>query len=113
MKKCPKCSNTLIKVDSVKPYTKRFSVPVSLTTQVIIIYIWSAFVYGIFPEAYKTLAVVIYFAIGNYYLYKEYLIEKEGSIYECKECKSIFKGTKLEVFSYSEWSKNEYNKSVK
>ena len=111
MKKCPTCSSKLIKIDSAKPYSKKL-IHISFMIQIIVIYAWSGFFYGLTPEPYKNIALILYFIITHIYLYKAYLIEKEAAIYECKKCKGLFKGIRLEPFNYSEWSKKEYNKSL-
>jgi DNA-directed RNA polymerase subunit RPC12/RpoP len=115
MNKCSKCNSPLFSVDtlSVFSFEKRATRMFWLIFSVFLIVLWSGLVLKLAPESAKSIALLIYYTLGILAVYKLYRNNLNKVIYECSKCKTRFKGNSPEPFIYKEWSKNEYNKSLK
>lgn len=95
------------------PFDKKASKVTWLIVSIFLILIWSILVVKLVPESIRGFGLLIYYALGLLLVHKLYKRNLEKVIYECADCKTRYKGSSPEEFSYKDWSKKEYKKSFK
>ncbi len=115
MKICPKCNGRLIGIDTLGffAFDKKAIRYYFVGLFAFFIWFWSNLLYVLAPKEIVTFILVVYYIIGLLLLVKFYAYYASKVIYECRVCKNRFMANSTETFSYKEWSKAEYNKSLK
>ena len=115
MMNCPKCNGSLKGVDTLGMFAfeKRSLRMVWLVFACFLVFVWSGLIVILSPESLRSTALIVYYMLGGFFVYKIYNKNLNKVIYECSGCQLRFKGPDLTGFNYKGWSKNEYNKSFK
>jgi len=102
MKNCPNCNNKLTGIDTrgVFAFENRSSRVGWFIAFTFIIIVCSAFILVLLPKATHSIALLLYYPLAFYLLYKIYKKKLNTIIYECTICKNRFKGETLEDFNY-------------
>ncbi len=102
MDSCPNCNAELKAVDTrgIFPFESRTSRVRWIVVFSFLIIVWSALILALVPEAYQSIALLLYYPLSFALLFKLYKSKLDSIIYECTSCKDRFKGQKLVKFSY-------------